>query len=177
MKKHEDLINRLEQHRTRAPENFSERVMDALPAWRTASRRSWWTRQQSWIVPALAGASAMFVVMLGFNRVQTGEGTVAPDAVAEAGMVTLRFELFAPGADQVEVLGTFNDWKAGDIVLAGPDDSGQWTATVQLPEGRHEYVFLVDGERWLADPRAATFRPDGFGRVNTVIQVYDEDNA
>ncbi|MBN2163834.1 MAG: glycogen-binding domain-containing protein [Pontiellaceae bacterium] len=172
MKKHEDLINRLEQHRTRAPAHFAEQVMDALPAWKPARKKSWWARQRSWIVPALAGAAATVVIMLGFQQVKT----VDPASPTGSEMVTLHFELFAPGADQVELLGTFNNWKSGDIMLEA-DESGQWTATVQLPEGRHEYVFLVDGERWIADPRAATFRPDGFGRVNTVIQVYDEDNV
>jgi cyclomaltodextrinase len=74
-------------------------------------------------------------------------------------------------------LGTFNNWKSGDIVLAGPDASGHWTAEVALPEGRQEYIFLVDGERWVADPKAATQRPDGFGRVNTIITVYDDEDA
>lgn len=109
----------------------------------------------------------MWLVVFGLGRV---------DRPVENSQVTFHFELHAPAADRVELLGTFNEWKSGDIVLNGPDASGHWTAEVALPEGRHEYIFLVDGERWIADPRAATHRPDGFGRVNTVIKVYDEDN-
>jgi hypothetical protein len=48
---------------------------------------------------------------------------------------------------------------------------------VELPEGRHEYIFLVDGERWVADPNGMTQRPDGFGRVNTLINFYKDDNV
>jgi hypothetical protein len=172
MKKHKELIDRLEQHQTRAPEDFTERVMDALPAWRPAKRKSWWARQRQWMVPALAGATAMLVVMLGLSRF-----AASPDAPAAQQLVSLHFELHAPGADKVELLGTFNSWQTGDVVLVGPDASGHWTATVELPEGRHEYIFLVDGERWMADPKAATLRPDGFGHVNSVIQVYDENNV
>jgi len=104
-------------------------------------------------------------------------GTGRMDRPAEAGRVTFHFELHAPGADRVELLGTFNNWQTSDIVLVGPDASGHWTTEVALPEGRHEYIFLVDGERWLAEPKAATHRPDGFGRVNTVIKVYDDEDT
>lgn len=170
MKKHHELVERLGQHRTKAPVEFVDGVMEALPAWRNPGEQSWWRRQRQWMIPALGGAAAMFVVMLGFLQLQKADP-------AENGMVSFHFELHAPGADQVELLGTFNNWKMGDIVLNGPDASGHWTATVELPEGRHEYIFLVDGERWMADPKAATLRPDGFGHVNTVIQVYDDNNA
>lgn len=170
MKKHHELVERLGQHRTKAPEDFVAETMEALPAWRSTGEQNWRHRQRQWMIPALAGAAAMFVVMLGLSQLQK-------DVPAENGMVSFHFELHAPGADQVELLGTFNNWKMGDIVLIGPDASGHWTATVELPEGRHEYIFLVDGERWMADPKAATLRPDGFGHVNTVIQVYDDNNV
>ncbi len=172
MNKHDELIARLERHRTRAPDDFTDRVMDVLPSWRRVESGSWRVRARQWLVPALAGAAAMLVVMLGASRFQARR-----EVSVGQQFVSLHFELHAPGADTVELLGTFNNWKTGDIVLDGPDASGHWTATVELPEGRHEYIFLVDGERWLADPRAATLRPDGFGHVNTVIQVYDENNA
>lgn len=174
MKEHDRIIERLEKHRTKAPEGFSNRVMEALPEWQAARTRGGWARRRPWLMPALAGAAAMGVVMLGLNMMKPGPA--APSA-QQGSAVTLRFELFAPGADQVELLGTFNNWKTGDIVLEMSDETGQWTATVELPEGRHEYIFLVDGERWIADPKATTFRPDGFGNVNTVIQVYDEDSV
>ena len=116
----------------------------------------------------VAGALAKLLVVLGLGYFKTEP---------EQSQVGFHFELHAPGAGRVELLGTFNNWQTDDIVLVGPDASGHWTAKVELPEGRHEYIFLVDGDRWLADPKAATHRPDGFGRVNTVINIYDEDSA
>ena len=172
MKRHEELIHRLEQHSTRAPVGFPEKVVDTLPAWKVAKKTSGWNRLPGWLVPAMAGAAAMLVIMLGVNHLKSGSAVASGSQ-----LVTVHFELHAPGADQVELLGTFNNWKTGDIVLTGPDASGHWTATVELPEGRHEYIFLVDGERWMADPNAATLRPDGFGNENAVIQVYDENNV
>jgi hypothetical protein len=41
-----------------------------------------------------------------------------------------------------------------------------------LPAGRHEYAFLVDGERWVTDPSAATQR-DEFGQESSVVRIGD----
>ncbi len=168
MNDEQKLIQRLENHRSKAPVGFTDRVMDALPAKRQQRAAAFWPAHGQWITPAFAGAVAMLLLLLGLGHFKPA---------AEPVQVGFHFELHAPGADRVELLGTFNNWKTDDIVLTGPDASGHWTATVELPEGRHEYIFLVDGERWLADPKAATHRPDGFGRVNTVIKVYDDNNA
>lgn len=168
MKDDEKIIERLKQHRTRAPDGFTERVMEALPMWRKPVRRTLWPAHGRWIIPALTGSLATALILFGFGLIR--------QPAAPSGQVSFRFELHAPGAHRVELLGSFNDWQAGDIVLTGPDASGHWTAAVQLPAGRHEYIFLVDGKRWVADPKAVTHRPDGFGRENTVITIYgDED--
>ncbi len=161
-----ELVERLERHRTLAPEGFAQEIMERLPAWRR--RRGLWPSQGRWIAPALAGAAAALLIVFAVGKV----GRPVP----ADGRVAIHFELHAPGAERVELLGTFNQWRQNDIVLSGPDASGHWTATVELPEGRHEYIFLVDGQQWMADPRMATHRPDGFGRVNTVIKVYGDDD-
>jgi hypothetical protein len=180
MKKHDELIRRMENHRTKAPDGFVDQVMESLPTWKKAKRRRWLERQIRWLSPALGGAAVMFFVMLTLNQNPSMEVNPANSVVQSnvpTEQIRVYFELHAPGADQVELLGTFNNWKTGDIVLNGPDETGLWTATVELPEGRYEFIFLVDGELGLADPKSAALRPDGFGHVNTVIQVYDENNV
>lgn len=168
MKDEDKLIQQLENHRTKAPADFRNRVMGALPEKRRKRHVEFWPTHGQWIAPAFSGALATLLVVSGLGHFR---------AAPVASQVGFHFELHAPGAGRVELLGTFNNWQTDDIVLVGPDASGHWTATVELPEGRHEYIFLVDGERWIADPKATTFRPDGFGNVNTVIQVYDEDSV
>ncbi|HKW39976.1 MAG TPA: isoamylase early set domain-containing protein [Gemmatimonadales bacterium] len=85
-------------------------------------------------------------------------------------VVYVRFVLYAPGAKQVAVAGTFNQWdqQATPLVPAGMD--GVWSTTVALPVGQHQYAFVVDGRRWVADP-AAPGVDDGFGRRNSVVAV------
>lgn len=68
------------------------------------------------------------------------------------------FQLCASEAHIVYLAGKFNDWaKNRDGLVFDPQfamslTGGVWTAIVPLPPGRHEYQFVVDGDRWL--PRA-----------------------
>jgi hypothetical protein len=76
-----------------------------------------------------------------------------------------------PGARSVSVVGSFNDWRPGSISLEDPDHDGVWRAVVVLPAGTHEYMLVVDGERWIADPLAGRYVEDDFGRENSVLIV------
>lgn len=69
----------------------------------------------------------------------------------------------------VSVVGDFNDWD----VQAAPmtRENGVWSTTLPLPPGRHVYAFVLNGERWLADPRAPTAPDADFGRPGSVIIV------
>lgn len=76
-----------------------------------------------------------------------------------------------PNARSVHVVGTFNDWRAGTIPLEDRHHDGVWTATVVLPTGTYEYMFVVDGERWVPDHLADRLVADDFGRENSVVIV------
>lgn len=78
-----------------------------------------------------------------------------------------------PGARSVEVVGSFNDWQRGALALRDEDHDGIWHGAVVLPAGQHEYMFVVDGERWVADPLAGRYVDDGFGagRQNALLIV------
>lgn len=125
---------------------------------------------------ALAAAAALALLL---GRPTEEPGARGAGAVAAAGAggaggaaqrdsALVRFVLYAPGARRVAVAGTFNRWTAVPLVPGGA--SGVWTATLALPVGQHQYAFVVDGERWVADP-AAPAVDDGFGRQNSVLAV------
>jgi len=76
-----------------------------------------------------------------------------------------------PGARSVAVVGSFNDWRPESLPLEDSDHDGVWGATVVLPAGAHEYMFVVDGERWIADPSAERFVEDDYGRENSLVIV------
>src|SRR5438132_1537074 len=76
-----------------------------------------------------------------------------------------------PEAQSVHVVGTFNDWRPGSIALEDQDHDGVWRATVVLPAGTYEYMFVVDGERWVPDHLEDRLVADDFGRENSIVIV------
>ena len=110
---------------------------------------------------ALAAAAALALLL---------SRPTAPAPNGSRNVAFVRFVLYAPGASRVAVAGTFNQWdqRAAPLVPAGTN--GVWTTTLALPVGQHQYAFVVDGRRWIADP-AAPAVDDGFGRRNSVVAV------
>ena len=78
-------------------------------------------------------------------------------------------ELVHPGAQQVSVAGSFNSWQPQATPLA-PVAPDRWAGNLELPPGRHEYLFVVDGQ-WLPDPNASEAVQNPFGGHNSVLIV------
>lgn len=118
-------------------------------------------------IPALAAAAiAAWLILPRAPRTTHLVPTVAsaPDTVF------VHFELTAPEARAVAVAGSFNGWRADALPMAR-NAAGVWSVTVPLPLGEHRYQFVVNGERWVADPGAPAQADDGFGGSNSVIVV------
>jgi len=73
----------------------------------------------------------------------------------------------APGAASVTLAGDFNGWDpAATPMRRSPD--GRWMASLELPHGHHQYLFLVDGTPTL-DPNASGIaRNDRNERVSLI---------
>lgn len=93
-----------------------------------------------------------------------------PGAGPEAGVLYVQFSLEAPGARTVAIAGDFTGWDTR-FPLGDPDGDGIWTGRVALEPGVHQYMFVVDGSRWVTDPRAERYAEDGFGNRNAVVAV------
>lgn len=83
----------------------------------------------------------------------------------------VRFELLAPDAKSVTLAGTFNGWSDSTTVFARGAEPGVWTVTVALAPGEYQYLFVVDGQRWIPDPAAHAQVEDEFGQRNSVLVV------
>jgi AMP-activated protein kinase-like protein len=175
------LIGALDHTAAAFSTEFEQRVM-AVVRRRAASpgRRAWrWLntprdvhlrlRVRPWAVSAGALAAAAALVLL-LARAGSGPRHDTETQVAARGQVFVRFVLYAPGAHRVAVAGTFNQWDRNATLLVPAGSSGVWTTTLALPVGQHQYAFVVDGGRWVADP-AAPAVDDGFGRRNSVVAV------
>lgn len=82
----------------------------------------------------------------------------------------VRFALEAKEAKKVAIVGGFNQWDPEKGLLSGPDGDGIWEITIPLPEGRYEYLFLINGEKWALDP-TVPFTDDGLGGKNSVVSI------
>ena len=127
-------------------------------------------RVRPWAVlgGSLAAAAAL-VLLLARPHAPVPSESVAVHGTSP-NVVFVRFVLYAPDAKRVTVAGTFNQWdqNAAPLIPAGKD--GVWVTTLELPVGQHQYAFVVDGRRWVADP-AAPGVDDGFGRRNSIVAV------
>ena len=78
-------------------------------------------------------------------------------------------EIVSPAAKQVLVAGSFNEWNPERTPLAAASN-GRWTGDLKLSPGRHEYLFVVDGQ-WLPYPNARESVANPFGGKNSVLEV------
>lgn len=53
----------------------------------------------------------------------------------------------------VSVIGDFNHWSPEALPMQDDDGDNIWNASVELPAGRYEYLFLVDGQNYRTDPK------------------------
>lgn len=94
--------------------------------------------------------------------------TDAPVVATETPVVLVQFRLDAPDAQQVQLAGDFTEWEPAHSLIRA--DDGVWTIIVPVAAGVHQYAFVVDGERWVADP-LAPYVDDGFGGSNSRLDV------
>ena len=90
------------------------------------------------------------------------------DADQPNGKVFVQFRLDASQASEVRLAGSFTGWKpAYGLQEVSP---GIWSVVVPLEPGVHDYAFVIDGGKWIADPTAPSV-DDGFGGLNSRLSV------
>ena len=89
--------------------------------------------------------------------------------VVSAGPSAVHFEIAAPEARRVSLVGDFDGWNPSALPMRRTA-SGAWTIDVRIPPGRHAFAFSVDG-RLTIDPTAAIAADDNFGVPSSVVVV------
>ena len=79
------------------------------------------------------------------------------------------FKLNEPGARSVYIAGSFNSWDPSVRPLK-KDAKGIWKTSITLPQGAHQYRFIVDGQ-WIEDPSSPHKEVNEFGGYNSVVHV------
>ena len=158
-----------------APESIS--LWDRLRAAVTLPRTLEWNLAGAMAAACVAVVAVVGLLRLGPERMVEAPVPVVGSQVQTASFVPeretkvfVRLVLLQPGAQSVSVAGDFNGWNLGQTQLER-SEGGLWTATIPLKPGRYQYMFVVDGKQWIADPLAAEGAGDGFGAQNAVLDV------
>ncbi|MFN7117223.1 MAG: isoamylase early set domain-containing protein [Saprospiraceae bacterium] len=84
---------------------------------------------------------------------------------------TLPVEL-APEAQNIQILGDFNNWDPSNGIEMKKQKNGFFKATVELESGKeYQFRYLVDGNIWINDQEADKYVPTQFGTENCVISA------
>jgi hypothetical protein len=123
--------------------------------------------------PLAVAAVVALLVPLGIAtaRRASAPATSAP-ATTVAGpadpQLYVQFQLEDPSARSVALAGSFTGWAPRyQLHETAP---GVWSILVPVAPGVHQYAFVVDGGRWMPDPRAPSV-DDGFGGSNSQLSV------
>jgi 1,4-alpha-glucan branching enzyme len=81
------------------------------------------------------------------------------------------FSLVAPEANDVELVGSFNNWDRSHGVKLTRNDNGVWHAKLDLVPGRHLYKFVIDGA-WCPDPANENRSAPN---DDCVVEIYSRD--
>lgn len=129
-------------------------------------------RRLQWNLAAAALVLVAVAVGLVLPGLQPAAEVPAGEARADtsAAPVLVRLVVLEPDAGTVQVAGDFNAWNPAETPLR-PAEGGAWTVTIALAPGRYEYMFVIDGDRWISDPFATERSADGFGSENAVLDV------
>jgi len=79
------------------------------------------------------------------------------------------FQIQAPGATSVILVGDFTNWQSQGISMQ-KGHNGLWTASLELPAGHYHYRFIVDNE-WKDDPECSLRVSNPYGGQNMVRHV------
>ncbi|MEN9868255.1 MAG: hypothetical protein RL748_3845 [Pseudomonadota bacterium] len=90
-------------------------------------------------------------------------------------LVPVRFQLHAPAAQSVSLIGEMTDWKLSPMPMERSAD-GVWHTTLRLRQGQWCYKFMVDGQ-FIEDPANPLKADDGWGGYHSYILIGDGDWA
>ena len=159
------------------PKDFTDRVTGRLQPkqlsfWKKAYRKALTPTTVSFtparLIPSTVALMALFFIFL-LKLSSVGPLYQAQEATLDIKSVPVTFALNATMAEEVSVIGSFNGWESDHHEMRLNKERNQWTLTVMLPPGQHEYAFLINGEKVISDPKATFTRSDGFGSRNSVI--------
>jgi hypothetical protein len=133
-------------------------VVDRVPSIKVQGKRRFaffpLLRPVSLLASALAAAVIIF-----FLAMPTPKTTSTP----------YRFVIYQPDVRQAEITGSFTEWRKIPMKRIG--SSGYFELSLYLPQGEHQFTYILEGSQRFPDPTIPTREQDDFGGENTVLLV------
>jgi len=175
------LIYRMPDRET--PAGLTDSILRSLepktvPGWRRIYR--WALRPRTVTFQPLKLIPTAMVLVLGlaiafqFAPWRQDAGSTDP---RQGNLIPVTFTLSYPKAKSVSLIGSFNQWNPAGHKMHQVGDQNTWVLELRLPEGRHEYAFLVDGKVVVPDQSSPFYQSDGFGNRNSVLLVSRDEPA
>lgn len=78
-----------------------------------------------------------------------------------------------PKPTRVNLAGSFNGWSKDATAMTVDGTGSMWSVEVSLPDGLHQYKFVLDGEKWINDPTADKELEvdDNYGGKNSGLRI------
>lgn len=82
----------------------------------------------------------------------------------------ITFALHDSNAQEVYLVGDFNNWKTSEENKLSRDNGDSWTKRLSLKPGTYHYKFVVDGQ-WQEDHNNPNKEENNFGGYNSLIEI------
>ena len=155
--------------------DFTGRVMQKIEREEQTATPGWLERISNLLaLPRVSlkwGAAVTMVlvaVLFSYNAFFHPVEQYCPDGLTD---ITFSMRADATQVQSIAVVGDFNDWDPDRNPLTDVNHDGLWTTTLKLEPGRYEYMFIIDGQKWVPDPSAYQYVNDGFGNKNAVLEI------
>jgi 1,4-alpha-glucan branching enzyme len=90
--------------------------------------------------------------------------------VTNKGKKRITFTVDADPGSEVYLVGSFNDWNPEGRRLVDKLNDGHFATTIMLPQGEHQYKYVINGA-WCVDPNCAEWIANDLGSLNSVLRV------
>ncbi len=102
-------------------------------------------------------------------------GDIAPEQklarpIEKPAGIEFLFNIEAPQAKDIYIVGEFNGWKPSDEYRLSRLDGGRWEKKLGLKAGRYRYKFIVDGE-WVVDANNTEREQNQYGTFDSILSL------
>lgn len=160
-----------------APSNLTPKIMMRVsqekiqPSGIDSWRRLFFIPRYSFRIASFVAATAIIIFFAFTFLFNTPD--ISNQYIDNLAKVDFTLQLSNGKVRSVAIVGDFNNWNPDANQLKDPEGNGIWSTSLTLRPGRYEYMFIINGEEWITDPKAHRYTQDGFGNKNAIIELRD----